>query len=349
MNKIIREDCERILELVDISPLKNSIVILTGSNGLFGSYFVNLIYLANKIKKLNCKIYCVSMHGPNKFINALLDDRRIIPLRRDLSKPFSLSYKCDFILHAACYAQPKKFIDNKIETINLNVHATNTLLNLAKKNKARFLYFSSGEVYGDIVKEMVTVQETFNGNCSTINERAAYGESKRLGETLCSIYKRDYKVKVVIARIAHTYGPGLSIFDDRALGNFINKALTQSKIVLLDEGAKIKTFGYIADMVAMLLTVMLKGKDLIYNISGVDSVSIRQLAEEVAAYCGVPVVLPKRKSNLKHIGYDTSYLKLDISKFLKEFGNIDFMPLSVGIRRTIDWNKREFSRFIKSE
>ena len=92
----------------------------------------------------------------------------------------------------------------------------------------------------------------------------------------------------------------------------------------------------------MLLLVVSKGKDMVYNVSGISTVSIRELAEEVGRYCRVPVILPKKKSKLKHIRSDPSFVKLDLSKFKKEFKDFSFVPLSTGIARTIQWNKEEF-------
>ena len=342
MNKIIKDDCLSILDNIDLSPLKNSSILLTGSNGLLGQYLVHIIYLANKNNKLNCKIYCADFYRPNRNIKRLLTDKKIIPIQIDLSKHFTISHKVNYIFHAACYAQPSKFIRDPFSTIQLNVNATERLLELAKKNKARFLFFSSAEVYGEIPKELIPVPETYNGNCSTTSARAIYGESKRLGETICSIYRRNYNVKAYIARISHVYGPGISIKDERVLGDFIRKALVEKKIKLLDEGKAIKTFGYVADVIRMIMLVILKGKDMTYNVGGIDSISIRELAEEVGRYCHVPVIAPKEKSKLKHIGNDPTFVKLDLSKFKKEFNSFSFVPFSVGIAKNIQWNKEEF-------
>jgi len=342
MNRIIESDCLDVLNSLDISPFKNSSILLTGSNGLLGQYLVHLIFLANKNNKLNCKIYCASLHEPNRSIKRLLADKKIIPIKLDLSKPFTIPFKIDYIFHAACYAQPSKFINDPLSTVRLNVNATAILLELAKKNKARLIFFSSAEIYGEIPRELIPVPESYNGNCSTTSVRGIYGESKRLGETLCAAYRRNYDVQTYIARISHVYGPGISVKDERVLGDFIRKALIEKKIRLLDEGGAIKTFGYIADVIGMIMCVMLKGKDMIYNIGGVDSISIRELAEEVGRYCHVPVIVPKKKSNLKHIGNDPTFVKLDLSKFKKEFHSFSFTPFSVGIARNIEWNREEF-------
>lgn len=344
MNQILIEDCERIISQVNLSPLFGKKILFTGSNGLFGRYFTYLVYLLNKEKKAKITLYCVSLHGANKNIKELARlDSSIIPLKKDLSKAFTFSRPVNYIFHAACYGQPKKFIDSPKETIDLNVSATWRLLEIAKKNKARFLFFSSAEVYGDIPKDKIPVSESYAGNSDTTGVRAIYGESKRLGETVCSIFRRDYNLPVYIARISHTYGPGVSHNDTRVLGDILKKAQSKKRIELLDDGSAVKTFGYIGDLIPMLLTITLYGKDLIYNVGGIDTVSIKELATQVGNYFDVPVYIPKKVRKVKHIGNDPLLVKLNFKKYQKEFGKVRFTPFSIGIQRMLQWNEIEFT------
>jgi len=112
---------------------------------------------------------------------------------------------------------------------------------------------------------------------------------------------------------------------------------------MLDHGESVKTFGYVFDIIGMPFKVVLNGMSFVYNIGGVDTVTIRQLAEAVAKHCGnVRVILPEGKSSEEHIGSDPKYSQLDISKFVNEFAPVDFVSFTEGIRRTIEWNKLEY-------
>lgn len=335
----IQNDCENILKSVDLRSLKNKKILLTGSNGFFGRYIAYVIQALNTGMDYNCTLYCVSLHSPNKDIKNLSRlDKNIITIKKDLSKEFKFKHKVDYIIHAACYAQPQKFIERSLETIELNVNTTKKLLELARDNMASFLFFSSAETYGEIPKNLIPVPETYNGNCPIFGPRAVYAESKRLGEVICSVFRRDYAVKTFIARISHVYGPGISSKDKRVLGDFIRKAISDGSITMMDQGTAVKTFGYIADIIKMLFNILLRGEDIVYNVGGVDTASIKELAEEVAHYYKVPVILPKDKSKLLHIGTDPSIVKLDISKYQSEFGEIKFIPLKEGIKRMLEWN-----------
>lgn len=81
-----------------------------------------------------------------------------------------------------------------------NLWGVSNLLELAKEKKARLLYISSGEVYGE--DDGIDFVETHSGYVNCLNPRACYPSSKRASETLCIAYKEQYGVNVVIARLA---------------------------------------------------------------------------------------------------------------------------------------------------
>lgn len=343
MNSIIEEDCKNITAHSRLSQLKNKKLLITGATGFLGSYITSVISWANKHADLGCTMDCVGLGTPHGIFSDLLPDRNISYIRKDLSKPFRIKKRYDYIIHAAGYAQPAKFLKNPFKTVAINVFATRELLELARRTKARFLFFSSAEIYGEIPQKKLPVKETYNGNCSTQTPRAIYAESKRLGETLCLAYRRDFGVDAKIIRISHVYGPCLSRSDTRVLSDFIQKALHENKIQLLDEGRAVKTYGYIADVMIMIFHVLLHAPDYIYNIGGKDTLSILDLAKKIGSYCNVPVAAPAKNSTLKHIGKDPQFVKLDLTKIRSEMKGFTFTPFFRGLRNTIEWSKSEIT------
>src|SRR3989344_1072836 len=341
MNQIIKEDCEQILKRVDLSPLKNKSILLTGGTGFIGRYFVNLIYLANETKKLNCALTATYLRGVPKDLKQLAN-KNIKFKKLNLSKSFKVKSKFNYIFHAAGYGQPAKFIEHPLKTIFINTNATESLLNLAKTCHAKFVFLSSADTYGDVPKNLKSIPETFGGNLNTLNPRAVYGESKRLGETICWTYRDQYGVDAKVVRASHLYGPGISIHDQRVLGNFLKGALVDKSIKLKDAGKAIKTFGYIKDAIIMIMFVAIKGKDMAYNVGGIRSISILDLAKNIARETNVKFIVPSVKARDKYIGSDPRTVKLDFSKIKKEMGKFSFTPFKTGLRRTINWNKEEF-------
>jgi len=342
LNPIIENDCADILKSVDMRPFKNKRVLLTGANGLLGQYIASLFYVANQKKKLNARLLCVTLHGPSKALRQVLGGR-IQFKKADLSRPFRLPGKFDYIFQAAGYGQPAKFIKNPLATIAINVDATRALLDTARLSKGTLVFFSSAEVYGELPKGARAVSENYAGSCSATNARSVYGESKRMGEALCALFRREYGVDAKIVRLSHQYGPGISIHDARVLGDFMRKAFYHKKIELLSEGKEIKTFGYVADAVAMIMRVASHGKKFVYNVGGVDSISIRGLAELVGREIGVPVVVPKKLAAAKRGIHHPGFVKLDLSRILSEMKRFQFTPLRKGLKKMIEWNRKEFN------
>ena len=338
INNIIEQDCREILHRVNIGKAKGKKVLITGANGFLGQYLVSTFSLANREQGLKCTIHAVGLSAPRSILASLLrHDKNIFYRRIDLSHSFNLRGGYDYIFHTAGYSQPAKFTQDPDSTIAINIDATRRLLK--ESPDATFIFFSSAEVYGEISPRFIPVSEDFNGNCPLHLPRSVYAQSKRLGEALCAAYKRNKVTNIKIVRISHTYGPGLDINDRRVMSEFIKKALTKKRIKLLDHGRSIKTYGYIADTVTMILFVAFHGRDFAYNVGGKDSISVLDLAKKIAEYCGVKYSLPSRSADPVHIGKDPQFVKLNLNKIKREMKKFKFLPFSEGLARTIEWTK----------
>ena len=338
MNRVIRDDILNILKRVNLGKLSRKKILITGSNGLIGTYLISTLYLANQELGLDIQVIGLSKHRPNSTLREFQNDSRFsfYPINLVNSE---LNYDVDYIVHGATYAQPKKFLKNKLETIKLNTEVTEKLLKLCRKKNGIFLFLSSSEIYGDPSKEYFPTPETFPGNCSTTSTRAAYAESKRLGETLCGIFQEDYHLDIHIARISAVYGPGVSIYDQRVLGHFLRKALLKKHIDLLDKGEQIRTWCYIADCIVMLLSILLHGQSFIYNVGGKDTVSIIQLAEIISELTQSTYSLPLQTEQVDFLKQASNWVEVDIQKISNEFKLGEFTNLRKGLQNTIQWNQ----------
>ena len=339
MDAGIKSDFQEILRRADVRTMRNKKVLVTGASGLLGQYIVGALSHANLTAGQKCRIDAVGLHAPPRLLASILRSDRYASYRRiDLTKPFRLR-GYDYIFHAGGYGQPAKFVGDPASVVKINIDATIRILEGSPK--ATFVYFSSGAVYGDVPLHLLPVKENFNGNCELDSPRSVYAEAKRLGEALVAAYARNERAKIKIVRISHVYGPGLPFSDKRVMSEFIRKALTEKKITLLDAGKAVKTYGYIADVVCMILFAGLHGRESVYNVGGKDSISILELAQKIGTYCKVPVIVPSSSSRLRHIGKDPAVVKLDLSKIKREMKKLSFTPLSKGLARTIEWSRLE--------
>ena len=94
------------------------------------------------------------------------------------------------------------------------------MLGLARRVKARLLFSSTSEVYGD--PEIQPQHESYWGNVNPIGPRACYDEAKRVAEAMCYANAKQENVQVRVARIFNTYGPRMNLNDGRVVRYYMN-------------------------------------------------------------------------------------------------------------------------------
>jgi dTDP-glucose 4,6-dehydratase/UDP-glucuronate decarboxylase len=330
--KLLENDYKNCFIGFDTELLKNKTIFITGSNGLIGSNIINYLAYLNNTYSLNLKIIGQSLNKP---VSWLPQDKNYKYLEFDLSEGIDKSLKFDFLIHAATYAQPKRFLQNQLKTVKLNTQSLIELLALAQQNNATVLFLSSSEIYGNIPDEKLPVSEEYNGDISTITPRATYAESKRVAETICSIYKRD-GLDIKIARIAIAYGPGTKVDDTRFINEFIKKSLLNHKIEMLDGGKALRSLCFITDISEMLLNILVRGQDLVYNVGNDNISSILEIAEIISKNNDVTVILPEKDDNIEGT---PKCLILDTAKYKKEFNKNRFVTVEEGLKKTNEWIK----------
>src|SRR4030043_1638878 len=128
------------------------------------------------------------------------------------------------------------------------------MLELAVKNKARFLFASTSEIYGDPL--IHPQKESHWGNVNSFGPRSCYDESKRFAETLTYIFINKYGLDARIVRIFNTYGPRMQKDDGRVVSNFINQAIVGKPLTVYGDGAQTRSFCYVTDLVDGILKAM---------------------------------------------------------------------------------------------
>ena len=257
----------------------------------------------------------------------------------DVSKPFWVSGKVDYIIHAASYASPKFYGKDPVGTLLPNVLGTYNILELARRKKTRgVLFFSSGEVYGDAGSKLRDLHESDCGYLDPMSPRSCYAESKRIGETMCASWWRQYKVPVKIVRPFHTYGPGMKLDDGRVFADFVADVVNNENLILNSDGKAIRSFCYISDAVKGFFAVLLKGENgQSYNVANKKAtISILHLANIVADLFPEKNLRVIRKQKARP-GYLKSPVK-KISPNIHKIGLLGWNPkisIQEGFTRTI--------------
>lgn len=326
----LADEYARIKLAFDLSRLKGKSFLITGANGLIGSNLINFLYDLNCKYNLNLQIIAHSFSDPVSW----LPKEKIRYLSFDLTEKWN-EQKFDFLIHTATYGQPKKFVQNKLQTVKLNTETLIKLLENARKNNAKVLFISSAEVYGQVPKEIMAVPETYFGHVDTLSQRAVYAESKRRAETICQIFASD-GLWVKIARLAVTYGPGIKYSDSRFMNEFIKRSLNDGSLTMMDAGQAVRCFCFVSDAVEMMLNTLFASKEILYNLSGVDNKTILQVAELITNELSVPLNIPPKEEKIEGTPFQ---LVLSNARYCHEFKKTSFIPFETGLKKTVNWLK----------
>lgn len=281
MNRIFREDLEAIIgEDISWDRFKGKSVLITGASGMIGTYMLQTLTMLNDKFEYGIKVIAV-LRNPAKLSEEVRnrDDVKIIV--HDVTKSFDIEGTVNFIIHAASPASPLIMQNQPVETIAANTLGTFNTLNLAKeKNAEGYMFISSREIYGQPSEGQEFFYENTYGFVDQLNPRSCYSEGKKAAETMCVCYHDEYGLNTKIARLAHTYGPGMSIYDGRVQADFLKNVFHNEDIVLKSEGTAVRTYTYIADAIAGLFRILLDSEEMVYDIGNENGkVSIRELAE----------------------------------------------------------------------
>lgn len=335
-DKFILEDILSITESTGplFDQLSGKKILITGANGFINSYFADTVLMLNSriLEKNPAKLILLTRSSRSR-LNHCLESPNIQFVTGDLLT-VDLPKNIDIIIHGASKASPKEYLNQLVETADVNVLGTKKLLEYAIKNKSsKFLLLSSGEIYGDAM--IFPTPETYAGNVDPIGPRSAYQESKRFAEALCSIYAKSYGTNAVIARLFHTFGPRLSLEDGRVIPEFIRRALNKEDLEVTDTKS-IRTFAYISDSIEALWRILLLGKPgEAYNVGSEEEIEIKNLARLILKITKNPGRIIERNS-IPHSIATPSKSRPDIQK-IKALGHINKISLSFGLKRLVYW------------
>ncbi len=309
-------------------------IVITGGSGFVGSY------LCEKLINDGNEIIVVDnlLTGSTENINHLMQNENFLFIEHDVQNHIEIETKVDYVLHFASAASPKAYTEHPVNTLKAGSVGTINTLGLAKKHDAEYLLASTSEVYGDPLISPQT--EEYWGNVNPNGERSMYDEAKRFAEAAVATYSRSYELKTKIVRIFNTYGPRMQLNDGRVVTNFIVQALKNENITIYGDGSQTRSFSYVDDTVAGIISLMNSSEYDVFNIGNPNEMTVGQLAEKI-------IELTDSTSEIKYLELpndDPKQRKPDITKAKTKLNWEPKVNLEDGLTKTIKWVEGQLSK-----
>ncbi len=292
---MLERDLEHILAHTrDLwSELRGRNIFITGGTGFLGRWLLESFAYANAELGLGASATVLS-RDPEAFIRrapSLGGDPAIVFCRGDVRDfPFP-GKEHSFIIHGAASVSDRLSGEDYPALFDAIVRGTGRTLDFAVQTRcAKFLFLSSGAVYGKQPAGMTHIPETYTGGPDTMDPASAYGEGKRSAELLCALrHKLHPGLETKIARCFAVVGPHMPLDSHFALGNFIRDAGKGGPVAVRGDGTPFRSYLYAADLTVWLWTILFRARPCRpYNVGSGDPVTILEAASVVAGLANPP-------------------------------------------------------------
>ena len=284
MNKIERRDIDDFAGMFPLAEmLRRRKFVITGATGLLGACMVKCLLALNKSYSLGLHVTSVvrNKDKASRIFGEETDCHDFYVYDFASSESFNPCDEADYIVHFASPTASKYFLEHPVETILTGIRGTKTVLEYASSHSIMSMaYISSLEVYGTVYDDTTPLTEDQQGYINPIDARSSYPIGKRAAECLCHAYAVEKGLPVRIARLAQTFGAGVSKDDNRVFAQFARSIISGSDITLHTTGELSRCYCYTIDAISSILYILLKGKDgEAYNVANDDTyISIIDMA-----------------------------------------------------------------------
>lgn len=298
------DDIKKVAELnFPWEELSGKNILITGATGMICSTLVEVLMSHEE------QDYHVYASGRNEMkVRTVFAKYACSPyfhfVKYDVCEHLDCDITFHFIIAGAGVASPQLYATDPVSVMKSNFEGVDNLLSYGiNHGLEKFLYVSSGEIYGEGDGRVFTEDYSGYVNCATL--RACYPSAKRATETLCIAYGHQYGIDVRIARPCHIYGPNFNDSDKRVYAQFIRNIIAGENIVMKSTGEQFRSWCYVVDCVSAMLYILFNGENgEAYNIADESSnITIKELAEMIAEIGDQKVVI-ELPSDIEKAGFN---------------------------------------------
>lgn len=254
--------------------------LVAGGSGFIGSH------LCERLIDLGYLVVAVDnfITGSRENVAHVVDHERFQLIEMDAVNVGDLTQRFDLVFHLASPASPIYYMKYPLETLHSGSSVSEALLELTRRDGARFIVASTSEIYGDPREH--PQKESYWGNVSSIGPRSVYDEAKRYAEALTMAFRRSFGVNTGIVRIFNTYGPRMGFEDGRVIPAFIGAALAGNPLPMHGDGLQTRSFCYVDDLVKGLLSMAFSEEQGPINLGNDSERTLLSIVEDVIRLTG---------------------------------------------------------------
>jgi dTDP-glucose 4,6-dehydratase len=313
-------------------------ILVTGAAGFLGSHLCDRL-LAEDHTVIGMDNF---LTGSPDNIEHLSKNSNFSFISHDVSGFISFHKKLDAVLHFASPASPnprsqRGYPNLQIETLKAGSLGTINTLGLARVNRARYLFASTSEVYGDPLEH--PQPESYWGHVDPVGPRSMYDEAKRFGEATVMAYRRVHNVDTRIVRIFNTYGPRMSLDDGRVVPNLLQQALRGEPLTIYGDGLQTRSFCYVDDLIEGIYRLLMSEEHMPVNIGNDTEISILEFAQVINRLTGNESGLEYKPDD--RLGDDPQRRRPDLRRAHTLLGWEPKVDLETGLLRTIDYFRKK--------
>jgi UDP-glucose 4-epimerase len=234
----------------------------------------------------------------------------------------------DIVFHLISTTVPKTSNENPAYDVSTNIVSTIQFLDTARENGVKKVVFfsSGGTVYG--MPESVPIREDHS-----TNPTCSYGIHKLAIEKYLYLYRHLYGLDYTILRISNPYGgrqrpTGIQ----GVVAAFLDRALHKKTLEIWGDGAVIRDYIYVADVVDAVLTMLrYRGEHRLFNIGSGTGLSLIDVARAIENTVNYPLKLNFSPAGKLHVPVNI----LDIGRAHRELGWKPVTSFQEGIRKMV--------------
>jgi nucleoside-diphosphate-sugar epimerase len=338
VSKLPEDDLNHVLNYTKdlLEELRGQRLFITGGTGFFGMWLLETFIHANEQMSLGASAVVLTRNPDDFALKAPhLADRNDLKLIQGDVRDFVFPAG-DFshVIHAGTTSSVPV---EPLEMFDTILQGTRHVLDFAATHHTRkFLFISSGAVYGSQPPEITHIPEDYHGAPDPLQPNSAYGEGKRAAELLCTLMASQHGFEAKIARCFAFVGPHLPLDAHFAIGNFIRDSIQGKPIHIRGDGTPYRSYLYAADLAIWLWTILFTGKSCHpYNVGSNLAITIGELGKLIVEILDeeIEVIIDRQPTPNRSA---EQYVP-DIQTAWQDLQLKPYSDLKTSIKKTIDW------------